>query len=791
MAGTAKTHGRLVTDAPDVWTVYMGGTVDGSMTRSPVGYSAWYQGPQPMRYVRIENVGDQPVRNPWVLVNGKRNWRSIEDVVAEVVRPGMSDEEKALRLWWFQVNHRFHATTDDEEDNDEIKVLNVYGYTLCGNDAEVLGHLFQAAGLKVRAGHPTGHCTTEVFWDGRWHLLDGDENIIVLLRDNHTLAGEEDIVRDHDLMKRTHTYGILSRDSRRTDEFSASLYTYEGERKPGRGFHTKHRMHFTLLPGEALVWRWQSLGRFRGRAHLEEGWGKQAVARVANGELVFSPDLRSPGARSTVRSRGCAFASTAPVLRVAHAAHEGVAEWDLDCPYPFVGGDLVGQASGEGTVSAALVLAGQEHVVGHYQVKGCRRISESLDPLFPWNTPAHYRTTLRLRMTGTAGWDRVTLRLWLQMAPLSLPELELGENTIKYVDDSPTRKVKVTFAWTELSFTRPPKPPAAPIFPADGATITGTNICFRWQPAEDPDGDRIVDYHFQLSERPDMAWPLSPNFHKLISNTDDKGKAQYTLPYEGLLAPDTTYYWRVRARDEKGVWGPWSRTWSFRCRCPDTPQELTCVVDREKRTVALRWKPGPRGTRPVKYRVYGSNEKGFTVSDVPYKILWTNMGGEEFREMPSNFLAETTATEIVVAGPGVSGPAANCAYYRVVAVDEAGARSTPSDYIELPRPFIYTLPPRAEPGREFSYQPGCIFSLGDLRCRPIRNADGSWSYYNAKFWDVEKVLWKKIAGPDWLTIDENHGTVSGTVPEQLAPAKVVIEAQIPGRGSDYQEWTIE
>ncbi len=776
----------VVTQAPQTWTVCMGGTVDGTMTRGPIGYAAWQQGPQPMEYVRVENVGERPLRNPWVFVNGKRNWRTIEDVVAEVVRPDMSDREKALRLWWFQVNHRFHATTGDEENNDEIKVLNVYGYTLCGNDAEVLGHLFQAAGLRVRPGHPTGHCTTEVFWGGRWHLLDGDENIIVLLRDNHTLAGEEDIVRDHDLMKRTHTYGILRPDSRQTDEFSASLYTYEGPRREGRGFRTKHKMYFTLLPGEALIWRWESRGLFHGKGHLGKGWGKRALARVANGELVFAPDLQSPGARATARVNGCSFGGR-PAVRAADG--RGSVEWELDCPYPFVGGDFTARVAGRGAVSAALVFGGDERVFIKRQVNGEQTVNVDLSDLFPPDGPARYKAVLRLTMTGTAGWESLRLRLWLQMAPLSLPELELGRNVVRYVDGSQRRRVRVTFAWRELSFTRPPRAPARAIFPADEATVTGTKIRFRWQPAEDPDGDEIIDYQFQLSERRDMAWPLSPNFHKLISHTADRGKAQYTLPYEGLLAPDTTYYWRVRAKDSKGVWGPWSRAWSFRCRCPDTPQNVHLVVDRARRVAILRWKPGPRGTRPVKYRVYGSNIKGFSISDEPYKIMWTNMGGVQFKELPANLLGETRRTEMMVVGPELEGPAANCAYYRVVAVDAAGARSCPSDYAEMSRPLIYTLPPGRGEGT-YRYRARSVYSLGDLRCRSFRRPDGSWSHYNAKFWDIEKVVWRKVLGPEWLRVSAD-GLVAGQVPAGFGGAQVTIEARIEGRGSDYQTWWLE
>ncbi len=97
--------------------------------------------------------------------------------------------------------------------------------------------------------------------------------------------------------------------------------------------------------------------------------------------------------------------------------------------------------------------------------------------------------------------------------------------------------------------------PAAPIAPPDGGTAEGTNLTFEWQPASDPDGDTIADYHFELSDRADMKWPLSMSFAKLISRTADAGHPRYTLPGPGLLNPDTPYFWRGPARCPGGV-GP-------------------------------------------------------------------------------------------------------------------------------------------------------------------------------------------------------------------------------------------
>src|SRR5512138_167117 len=82
---------------------------------------------------------------------------------------------------------------------------------------------------------------------------------LYLLRDNETIAGEQDLVRDHDLVKRTHTQGILQADRRAGDEWHSSIYVFEGDVNGDRNADVKTAMDLTLRPGEALVWRWGHL----------------------------------------------------------------------------------------------------------------------------------------------------------------------------------------------------------------------------------------------------------------------------------------------------------------------------------------------------------------------------------------------------------------------------------------------------------------------------------------------------------------------------------------------------
>jgi hypothetical protein len=235
----AREHVQMVSSSRDEYSIDFRENIDGAMTRAPIGYAAFKQGWQPNRSVQIENVGTTDVHNPWLTVNGRRNWRTLESIVAEAARGAETDPERARAIWEFARKHRFHACTWDNECSDAIKALNVYGYTLCGNQALMLDDLWTAAGLQTRRAFPRDHVVGEVFYDGGYHLMDGDEHIIFLLRDNKTIASAEDIVRDHDLVKRTHTYGIGSADSRRMDDFSGSLYGYEGDR--GKKFESLTR----------------------------------------------------------------------------------------------------------------------------------------------------------------------------------------------------------------------------------------------------------------------------------------------------------------------------------------------------------------------------------------------------------------------------------------------------------------------------------------------------------------------------------------------------------------------
>jgi hypothetical protein len=776
-----RSHTEAIETGEHAYTITMEGTLDGPTTRDPIGYQPWSQEFEPMRAVRIENVGDTPVVNPWLFTDDRGHWRSVQELTEHVTAPYDTELDRALAMWWWETRHRWHWTTHTRNNNDPVKVWNIFGHTLCGNDAHVLADCFRTMGLQTRHPALVGHSVTEAFADGTWRLLDGDENIIALLRDNETVASEADIRRDHDLLKRTHCYGILRADSLRTREFSASLY---GDTQPETDrdlrSHIDHEMTMTLRPGEALTWAWEH----RGKYHCPwdyENVPERLTPMVANGYWEFTPRLTPERiAADAVSAEGISADDGALT-----AADDGEIVYRIGAPYAQVGGSLAVGAQGD--VQAALSWDGEEWAPLELAPGEAGRVAD-LDEHFPPDGALRFEYLLKLTVAPGAIVRSIYSRTDLQMAPLCMPYLTLGENTVRYVDETDgPRLVEVTHEWIESDDNRPPDAPSAPVFPADGATIDRTQFAFEWEAPDDPDGDAIEDYQFMLSRHEDMRWPMSPNFFRLSSKTADAGAPKYTLLYRGLLNPGETYYWRVRARDEHGAWSDWSDVWTFRPGGPGVPMDLALEVDRDARTAVLRWRANPRGSEPVRFKVYGSDEQGFTVSDEPYEVYVGNQEPEKgWKQCPANLMAETEERSLQVMGASLDHPNANRAFYRVVAVDANGVESGPSDYVEPPRPLIVTEPPaEVEAGEQFRYEPATIRSIGDLRCRRIEGTS-----YNAKFWDVEHPAWALAEAPEWLSIDAATGTITGTAPAQAGEFDVAVHVSTEDVGADTQQFTV-
>ncbi|MBT3342553.1 MAG: hypothetical protein HN712_17325 [Gemmatimonadetes bacterium] len=717
-----------LTAGDTVVEVEVGGTVDGEMTRDPVGYGNYAQAWESMVSMRIQNTGSEEILDPWVHVDGQPLWRSVDEILASIITPQMDEAHKARAIWDFARQHRYHSTTGDDEVKDTVKMLNVYGYTLCWDEAYTVANLWQAAGLKVRRGLPHGHCTTEVYYDGAYHLLDSDEHLMVLNRDNQTVASEHQISDDHDLMKRSHAYGILSPERRETVESAASLFCHRGPRSGGRKPMGDHQMQVRLRPGESLEWGWQDRGKYH-------GYGDHPP-RSCNGRWRW--DVPVLDLRWATSSRG-----VQPEDEDQVGGDDAQIIYDLHAPYALVGGRLSADISGDVSWS---ISRGQSDLWEPITADGGQGLS--LDPHLAPDTEAVYH--LRIRLEGN-NWRLRSLGIEadLQMAPLSLPSLRVGVNQVHYCDRSPQRQIRLTCQWLERRDWHVPASPEG-LQPSQGTIQAASRAELAWQAVEGAD-----DYHLRLGVDLEADQALSPVFDKLLSRTASAGETRWTVPEEGLLNPATDYYWKVRARSAQGVWGPWSQIAHFRLQAPGFPLAPALVMDWDARQGMLRWQPNPQGAAPAAYEIHGSNERGFSARREPYEIYLGNETEPSRESVPANLINLIEAVpspELHVLGADVDARLQH-SFYRIVAIDADGVRSGPSEMVESPRPFLTTQLPRRIPADQTTkIRLDCLRSRGQLRAR----SNGPHRYVQA-FRDADRISFGLEEGPAWIELDSDTG----------------------------------
>lgn len=767
---------QSISSGDQEYTVTLAGNLDDVNTHGPGGYNAVTPAFEPNRYVRMQNVGPVPVVNPWLRVQGRPDWRSTASIAASAVNLTMTDREKAYALWAQHIPARFHATTWDPDNDSVVKLYNVYGYGICGDSSYTLGSLFAAAGLRqVRFPLIQGHVIPEVWFDGRWNLLDGDEEGLVLQRDNHSLASNADLVRDHDLVKRNHSYGVLQATSPYLDQMSAALF-YSGDYSTlAQTWGTKaanDSMQMTLRPGESLEWNWGPATKYHGQEALSD-WGPAAAAALGNGTWRYDIDFTGSSWSYAAASSTSVTADTAGLRATASSGNIVVA---MASPYPFVGGKVI--LSG----SASVFLSWDNT---YWQpVPFTDSSTANLDGFFPPTANGTYHYYLQFNVAPNSSLTSVSIVNDIQFARNAAPGLQLGDNVMMYSDDTAdAHALTITHGWLESSASHPPNAVTEALLPADGETIKGTQFVFRWGAANDPDSDAITDYEFLLSDDPAVRWPLSSNFHRLTSLSGDGGAPQFTVPGTGLLNSNTTYYWKVRPRDVRGTWGPWSPVFSFRTRTPQPPQAVAIAVDAVSHSAQLSWVADPNGNTPVSYRIYASDEKGFTANDNDYPVFVGDQGAANTEQSPfaGNFIAEVTGTSYTLIGNG--SPIPPHAFYRVVAVDSDGIRSGESDYAEMPRPFIYepfvggdaASQPFAHGivGQAYSTPVSTVHSIGDVRAETLGSQD-----YACNFWDVEHPAFSLTNAPDWLSIDSTSGQLTGT-PSVAGTYPVTVTVMTP------------
>ncbi|MCK5850305.1 MAG: hypothetical protein KAH23_05265 [Kiritimatiellae bacterium] len=143
---------------------------------------------------------------PKVLPDRAVDTSSIESIVDCVLKPGMTKQDQFLALYEFFRRMIFHHRYMGGDRRDPMRVINSYGYQLCGSQAATFTVLLRKAGFTTRVAHVDAkgygmHTVTEVNYDGAWHLCDTMTSFYVLNRKGQVaslaeLKADPTLVRD-------------------------------------------------------------------------------------------------------------------------------------------------------------------------------------------------------------------------------------------------------------------------------------------------------------------------------------------------------------------------------------------------------------------------------------------------------------------------------------------------------------------------------------------------------------------------------------------------------------------
>jgi hypothetical protein len=595
---TPKRHVEEITAARQTYHIEMGGTLDEFNTPA---YLVTYGGStrleprfQPNKYLLLENAGETDIINPHVVINGRRNWYSADDLLSSILKPGMSDKDKATAIFAFLVSHEVQAHDNNrrpgspfpdpasqpsrntfKERAEPIRSINCF---YCGGCSLIAGNyviLARHAGLDARAewmcslNSYANHCIAEVWYEGAWHMFDGDQRTYLLDRDNTTIASYETLHNNFDLANRTFDNGFATPKNHNYAEYYKKFY-------PPHVMPVDQwlcTMDMTLRPGEQFLWRWGNVGKFYVGDNVRNTG--QVPYNLANAKLIYRPRLAGLGfwhgvlAGITIETVGTNEATAC--LQPMIPATKAQAVYKISSPYPIVGGLVSAQVRCRTAAdSCAIYLSAHTNdwkLVWKSEGAGESHPLVSLDEALKPNQPPMLNDYyIKFELTGQEKPDDAQLsgicfESDLALSAMSLPSLSVGDNEVVYCDQSGAagRKVRLTHGWTESSVSAPPQPPQQALEPAAGAALDMDAVkLLRWAASTDPDGKGIAEYHVQVSQRPDMLLPLCNNFDRITGSS----KAEWAVP-QGFFSHGRTYYWRVRARNAWGAWSRWSDVWTF------------------------------------------------------------------------------------------------------------------------------------------------------------------------------------------------------------------------------------
>lgn len=403
--------------------------------------------------------------SPRVVGQHQPDYHSIDTLLKSPQFVGKQGESLALALYDFftsQVDGTYHFWPSDErpghprlrrEVRDTVKLLNCYGWAICGQSATMMYALYRAAGFEARLFGLPGHALCEVFYDGRWHVLDVDMWTWFRTPQGHIASAFELTQNAHELIvtntSKSDPCNLPDRSLADYAEMYAKTETVDdhvAQLRPGWQV-CGHNMDFRLRPGETLIRTQTRDGRhpfppswmdFQSRHNREWiGYPRERFEpfrTYGNGRWIYESDLTDASSDVASGAWACEGVIAGPdgLTGIGHITFR------IQSSYPFCGTPLREGDAIETSDGVWLSVAGQGPLtVSVTDPEGAfvpiLRSDDAFDTCEDVTSlvASRYETMVRLEVGPGGLVHRLRFEGYILTAPMSLPRLTEGANTLE------------------------------------------------------------------------------------------------------------------------------------------------------------------------------------------------------------------------------------------------------------------------------------------------------------------------------------------------------------------------
>lgn len=300
---------------------------------------------------QITNVSSKKQTAP--LLYTQIIWNSVNGLLESAGLSHIENETtRALAIWRFISENRYHdspAMLRKPRDHDLLEFLSVFGYGHCDEAARALAQMAEELGLKSRVWFLNGHVVAEVYADGRWIMLDSDQQFYFYAPGNpQHIYSVDELSKGESNSGKSDPFESscsLSGLKKYPESYKAIFRSTDDNEHKKRGT-TTHAIEIVLRPGESVNFCNYNWGKvFTG------GFSAKVVPKYYNGyfEYHLSPmDLHklNPHIQITREQNGVILANSSD--------EPGAVSIDFSYPFPILGGAVLGTWAGKSPMEMTL-----------------------------------------------------------------------------------------------------------------------------------------------------------------------------------------------------------------------------------------------------------------------------------------------------------------------------------------------------------------------------------------------------------------------------------------------------